>query len=416
MKNSRTYKGLIGAAFGLLFGTAAMAQNTNWSTSLNIGIGTGATHPTSQRLDIGAPSGVTALRLTSTYLSTTNKAFSIRQTTGPSVYNELFNVTNTGMVSIGSDNTRSVLDVTGGIGSYAADDVYAELQAKANYSELKWSNVYPTSKRFRFYYTDPNNAANDLEVMTLLPTGEMGIGTSTPETGFHLHNASGITMSSTSHTRKASFNVASSGLGFSFYNGSSWSNDALFLSSTGNFGVGTNSPYTGVHVANTTSWGTAIWLDATGTTGGTNWTIQSTSDAHSLGGGRLVISDETNGQNKLAVFTSDGSNPANNKFSVNGKIAAKEVQVSLTQFPDYVFADNYDLMPMEDLQAYIDENNHLPNVPSEQEVVANGMQVGQMSVIMMEKIEELTLYMLQLKEENDQLKEELDELKQTNNQ
>lgn len=93
------------------------------------------------------------------------------------------------------------------------------------------------------------------------------------------------------------------------------------------------------------------------------------------------------------------------KLSVNGKIAATEVRIQpQAAWPDYVFADEYELMPLETLKLEIEKNKHLPNIPSADAIHENGIHVGDMQIRMMEKIEELTLYILQLHEEIETLK------------
>jgi hypothetical protein len=93
------------------------------------------------------------------------------------------------------------------------------------------------------------------------------------------------------------------------------------------------------------------------------------------------------------------------KLSVNGKIAATEVRIQpQSAWPDYVFADEYELMPLEALKFEIEKNKHLPNIPSADAIHENGIQIGDMQTRMMEKIEELTLYILQLHEEIETLK------------
>jgi hypothetical protein len=69
-------------------------------------------------------------------------------------------------------------------------------------------------------------------------------------------------------------------------------------------------------------------------------------------------------------------------------------------------------MSIEDLDSYIKANNHLPNVPSEKEIITNGLDLGQMDSILLEKIEELTLYLIQLNKENEELKLAIEKLNQ----
>lgn len=83
----------------------------------------------------------------------------------------------------------------------------------------------------------------------------------------------------------------------------------------------------------------------------------------------------------------------------NGLLYAREIKVNLNSWPDYVFDANYQLMPLSELQTFIQENNHLPNVPSACEMEETGINVANSNVMLMEKVEELTLYLLQLKEQ-----------------
>lgn len=101
-------------------------------------------------------------------------------------------------------------------------------------------------------------------------------------------------------------------------------------------------------------------------------------------------------------------------LSVFGGIVAEKVaikQINHLWWPDYVFNADYSLMPLDLLREYISENHHLPEVPSESEVMEEGIELGNMQSILLKKIEELTLYTLQLQEEVKTLQAEIDELK-----
>ncbi len=101
---------------------------------------------------------------------------------------------------------------------------------------------------------------------------------------------------------------------------------------------------------------------------------------------------------------------AGHKLSVNGKIACTEVRVQpQNQWPDYVFAEEYNLMPLSELKTSIADNKHLPGIPSANQIETYGLHLGDMQVRMMEKIEELTLYILQLHEEIEKLKKDKSE-------
>jgi hypothetical protein len=85
------------------------------------------------------------------------------------------------------------------------------------------------------------------------------------------------------------------------------------------------------------------------------------------------------------------------KLSVDGKVVAKRLIVTDgPEWADYVFGKDYFLMPLDSLDDYIKNNNHLPNIPSKDRVAVNGIDVYEMNVKLLEKIEELTLYILDL--------------------
>ena len=98
------------------------------------------------------------------------------------------------------------------------------------------------------------------------------------------------------------------------------------------------------------------------------------------------------------------------QLNVCGKITTSEVEVK-SGWCDYVFEKEYSLMTIDELDAYIQKNKHLPNIPSALEVEQNGLQIADMERRMMEKIEELSLYIIQLKKQNDVLQEEIEQLK-----
>ncbi len=99
------------------------------------------------------------------------------------------------------------------------------------------------------------------------------------------------------------------------------------------------------------------------------------------------------------------------KLNVNGRIIGTEVRVdALANWPDYVFSPNHKLLPLEDLEASINANKHLPGIPSAAEVKEKGILLGDMQTKTMEKVEELTLYLIQLSKENKELKARLEKL------
>ena len=96
---------------------------------------------------------------------------------------------------------------------------------------------------------------------------------------------------------------------------------------------------------------------------------------------------------------------------MNGKVNCKEVEVTLDGWADHVFKKDYKLRPLDEVESFISQNNHLPDVPGESEILKNGSNLGQMDAILLQKIEELTLYVIQLKKENELLTKKINELK-----
>jgi len=102
------------------------------------------------------------------------------------------------------------------------------------------------------------------------------------------------------------------------------------------------------------------------------------------------------------------------KLAVAGKIAAVgEVKVFIagtTSFPDYVFYPDYKLTPLNEVEDYIKENGHLPEVPTAKEVEQEGLSLNEMSIILLKKVEEMTLHLIELKKENELLKARIKKL------
>ncbi|PRX57200.1 fibronectin type III domain-containing protein [Flagellimonas meridianipacifica] len=86
--------------------------------------------------------------------------------------------------------------------------------------------------------------------------------------------------------------------------------------------------------------------------------------------------------------------PNGYKLAVDGNLRAREVRVDQENWPDYVFEDDYGLPSLEEIQKHITEKGHLPNMPSAKQVEAHGIELGKMDRLLLEKIEELTLYIL----------------------
>lgn len=116
-----------------------------------------------------------------------------------------------------------------------------------------------------------------------------------------------------------------------------------------------------------------------------------------VSGGHVKV---TNGNILIANGTFTVNNGSNQfKVFANGSVRARRIDVDLDAIPDYVFKPDYDLMPIKELRRYVTEKQHLPGIPSEREYKERGsMDLGELNMKLLEKVEELTLYILQLEE------------------
>ena len=96
---------------------------------------------------------------------------------------------------------------------------------------------------------------------------------------------------------------------------------------------------------------------------------------------------------KLGIGTTEFGDA---QLAVNGKIVAKEIVITVDNFPDYVFDDDYALLPLNDLETYVKTNKHLPGIKSRVEVLDQGVDLGELNTQLLEKIEELTLHVINL--------------------
>ncbi|WP_286863332.1 MULTISPECIES: hypothetical protein [Sphingobacterium] len=103
------------------------------------------------------------------------------------------------------------------------------------------------------------------------------------------------------------------------------------------------------------------------------------------------------------------------KLSVNGKIRAHEIRVTTNaaDWPDYVFEENHPLMPLEELESFVKNNKHLPSIVPAKTAAENGVALGELNRQLLQKIEEMTLYLIQQNKEIKQLKEDVIALKET---
>ncbi len=131
----------------------------------------------------------------------------------------------------------------------------------------------------------------------------------------------------------------------------------------------------------------------------------------------MAFSTDNGSSNHMFINTSGNvgigiTTPAE-KLEVNGTIRSKRVKVEATGWPDYVFAPSYELRALSEVESYIKAKGHLPEVPSAKEIEEKGLDLGAMDATLLKKVEELTLYLIEMKKEIEELKKENKELKST---
>jgi len=141
----------------------------------------------------------------------------------------------------------------------------------------------------------------------------------------------------------------------------------------------------------------------------------------------VIVGGQYSGQGKLIathstyLATNDGSvgigttNTGSFKLAVEGKVGAREFVATLTNpFPDYVFAKEYKLMSLLELESYVNTNKHLPDIPTAAEVNKNGINLAEMNTTLVKKVEELTLYVIDQNKKIEEMQKEIINLKKNN--
>jgi hypothetical protein len=177
----------------------------------------------------------------------------------------------------------------------------------------------------------------------------------------------------------------------------------------GNVGLGTNQPQFKLDIQNANN---AQALRVKGDSYFNNWSddneyVKVSADGANgyidfygnANGGSLMV----NSNSGKAVKMGAGGLEVGGVTRIYNTVHAKQVKVCTTGWCDYVFEDDYQLKPLADLESYIKKNKHLPEVPSEKEVSNSEIDIFEMQKIQMQKIEELTLYLIQLQKENKEL-------------
>jgi len=332
-----------------------------------------------------------------------------------------------------------------------------------------------------FYTNNTVDYTTASNTMRLASNGNVGIGTTAPDRKFTIQRASNTSNTELSFKDQGGNTQVTFGLesattndlliggtaGMRFFTGSALgtsgvpSNEVMRITSGGNIGIGTTSPNALLHVF-TSAAGMNVQLGkfeylqpgAKGSgyisilSGTRTMDIEQNSGDGTFRFGTYMDSNIVNNYSasegtygNINFITGNGTgssvamtigggtqkgnigigttNPQGYKLAVNGSAIATSMTVKLyANWPDYVFKKDYQLSSLADLKKFIDSNHRLPDMPSEEQIAKDGLNLGEMNKLLVKKVEELTLYLIEQQTVNQSqqaintsLQKELDELK-----
>lgn len=200
----------------------------------------------------------------------------------------------------------------------------------------------------------------------------------------------------------------------------------LHINSGGNVGIGTSAPRGKLEISGGDTWLSgyqkslalgnqgAIFFDPAQSTGTEDFYFGMSANNGSLrifktfeaGPGSGQLTDLMNFDVVSGNIGIGESNPQH-KLHVVGTVRANEIIVEAENGPDYVFADDYELMPVAEVAEFVQKNKHLPGIAPAREMQENGLGIGEFQLKLLEKVEELTLYVIELKKKNLALQERI---------
>lgn len=287
-------------------------------------------------------------------------------------------------------------------------------------------------------------------------SGNVGIGISTPAVNLHVKGSSN-TYIRLERSNNSSLDIRSSattyGSGLSLLTGNKMffttngdiTNPEMVLMN-GNLGIGTKTPAALLDVSaqpeldgsnpvtlrissnrSSSNWQIGADItgldfysnDGSGTGKGVRGSIKMYTE-NTIGskyGFRFLVDDGASLNEALRIDSESnvgiGTSDPQSKLSVNGEVRATRIKVTadINEVPDYVFTEGYNLKSLREIEDYIKNNKHLPNVPSAHEIVENGLDLGTMNLRLLEKIEELVLHQIQLLNRIESLEDSNEELR-----
>lgn len=274
---------------------------------------------------------------------------------------EKMRIINNGNVGFGTSSPIQTIDVNGRI-NVTQGVIQRGGTAITSTSDLglyslvsgNWMRFVTNGGPIRFFSDGGTNPTGNNSLFNIEANGNVGIGTSTPSAKFDIYNPNGGLMINT--------------------------------------GMGGVNPSLAIYMSN-------------------NAAAPGFRSSILFGNGSFEIYDQTASTSRLWINKIDGNvgigttDTKGYKLAVNGSVVATSVTVKLyANWPDYVFMKNHKLPSILEIEKYVDKNKHLPNIPSATEIEKSGINLAQMDAKLLEKIEELTLYIVDLQKQINALK------------
>lgn len=352
-------------------------------------------------------------------------------------------------VGIGTTTPNSKLDVFGGIKSSSDASRYIRLLSQSDGNSSINFQGGDSNSRIGFQI-------DGISKMSIKDNGYIGIGTTSPDSKFHVRDGAtsfswtpstgtvGIFESSISNRAFVTILGKSTGqselwLGDESRQNSGriryehdteglefWTdgNNRMTLDNNGNVGIGTTNPSARLDISSTSIPGMIVksnidpaYIESSNTGfGGTTLSVYSARS--SPGTNPLLLVGSATNPSAFEIESGGnvgiGTTTPDSKLTVAGKIHSQEVKVTVNAGADFVFDPKYQLRTLEQTEEFIKSNKHLPEIASEKEMLENGLEVGKMNIKLLQKIEELTLYMIEMNKKVEAQNERIEQLETEN--
>ncbi|NOT50821.1 MAG: hypothetical protein HOP10_06055 [Chitinophagaceae bacterium] len=262
-----------------------------------------------------------------------------------------------------------------------------------------------------------------IDRMTIDETGRIGIGTASPSSILTINATDPILQLKNDDADKGFVQLVDSDIKIGTNSSNTYGkffvrtsgSDRLVVNYDGNVGIGTSFPYQTLSLDDSNP---ELGFNVSSSLYASIRTNSYTGDFEikkTIAGDGKIWINANNGSGWGIHLTENGYfhygsglTPSGYPFSSQGRMLAPDfVALAVANWPDYVFADTYKLKPLSEVKKFIEENKHLPGIPSAAQIEKEGIQLGDMSKRLMEKIEELTLYIFQQQEQLEDLKKQV---------